>query len=32
MRDGSIVEEGTFAQLNQPGTYFNQLFAAQLDV
>lgn len=30
MRDGQIVEQGTFAELNQPGSYFRELFASQL--
>lgn len=30
MRDGQIVEQGTFAALNQPGSYFRELFASQL--
>lgn len=30
MRDGKIVEQGTFDQLSQPGTYFSELFASQL--
>lgn len=30
MREGKIVEQGTFSQLNQQGTYFHELFAAQL--
>lgn len=32
MRDGKIVEQGTFNQLNQPGSYFQELFASQLVV
>lgn len=30
MRDGQIVVQGTFAELNQPGSYFRELFASQL--
>lgn len=30
MRESKIVEQGTFAQLNHQGTYFQELFAAQL--
>lgn len=30
MRAGAIVEQGTFAQLNRPGTYFYELFESQL--
>lgn len=30
MRAGKIVEVGTFAQLNKPGTHFHEIFASQL--
>lgn len=30
MRAGQIVEQGTFIELNRPGTYFYELFTAQL--
>lgn len=30
MREGSLVEQGTFAELNRPGTYFHELFESQL--